>query len=77
MAWISRDELDRMRKEIELLSIEYSRLQRENRLLTTELELMKSKLAFMEEMDDLHEIWENDVETIMKEVENLRLENRR
>ena len=77
MAWISRDELDNMRKDIELLSIEYSRLQRENRLLTTELELMKSKLAFMEEMDDLHEIWENDVETIMKEVENLRLENRR
>ena len=77
MAWISRDELDNMRKDIELLSIEYSRLQRENRLLTTELELMKSKLAFMEEMDDLHDIWKNDVETIMKEVENLRLENRR
>lgn len=77
MAWISRDRLDNMRKEIELLTIEYSRLHRENILLTNELRLVKSKLAFMEEMDDLHELWENDVEIALKEVENLRLENRR
>jgi len=77
MAWIGRDELDRMRKEIELLTIEYSRLHRENILLSNELRLVKSKLAFMEEMDDLHELWENDVEMALKEVENLRRENRR
>ena len=77
MAWISRDRLDNMRKEIELLTIEYSRLHRENILLTNALRLVKSKLAFMEEMDDLHELWENDVEIALKEVENLRLENRR
>lgn len=76
MAWISRDELDRMRKEIELLRIEYSRLQRENRLLTTEHKLMKYRIAFLESTNEFHEQYENEVSNVMKSLENLRLENR-
>jgi len=77
MAWISRDELDRMRKEIELLSIEYSRLQRENKFLTSENELARARISFLEATKEFHELYEDEVSNTMKSLENLRLENRR
>lgn len=77
MAWISKKEIEEKDNLLDRLSKQYADLNREKMLLINELKLTKAKLKFMEETDKLHKLYENEIDIVIKALENMRLVTRR